>query len=167
MALVTPRTCGGFAESGRIDAGPLSFEICAPAVQTAGPPATLWASSLDGEPLERSSRILLTHLTDVQGKGAQYADDSRKILLKWGHGCLIEAGAADVELRLAEANPDGDSEARPEEGSGATPPTVWSLDTAGHRIAEIPSMVLDGALRFRVSTDGPAGGRIYYEILRP
>ena len=159
MALVTPRTCGGFAESGRIDAGALSFEICAPTVQTAGPPATLWASSLDGKPLAESSRILLTHLTDVQGKGAQYADDSRKILLKWGHGCLIEAGAADVELRLAAASPAGNL--------GTTPPTVWSLDTAGHRIAEIPSTLRDGALRFRVSTDGPAGGRIYYEILRP
>ena len=127
MAIVTPHTCGGFAESGRIDAGPLSFEIVeknlgreaalrgkaplnaaeggnlsddAQSVVGTFVPTTLWASSLDGEPLERSSRILLTHLTDVQGEGARYADESRKVILKWGTTPLIEVGAADVELRL-------------------------------------------------------------------
>ena len=167
MALVSPRTCGGFAESGRIDAGPLSFTIVDAGVRDNSSlvtrhsslrggytvPATLWASSLDGQPLASSSRILLTHLTDVQGNGAKYADDRRQVLLKWGRGCLIEVGAADVELRL-----DG--------GAGATPPIVWSLDTAGHRIGEVPAEMRDGTLCFRVSTAGPDGGRIYYEIVR-
>ena len=124
MTLVSPRTCGGFAESGRINAGPLSFEIIerqnsnVESLATTNHsslvtrhsslrgghavPTTLWASSLDGEPLERSSRILLTHLTDVQGDGARYADDQRKILLKWGKTPLIEVGAALVELRFDE-----------------------------------------------------------------
>ena len=175
MTLVSERTCGGFAESGRIDAGPLSFEIVpepgkgdspdladTPDTRNTGNtgkigntavPATLWASSLDGKPLASSSRILLTHLTDVQGNGAKYADDRRQVLLKWGRRCLIEAGAADVELRL-----DGEA--------GAASPTVWSLDTAGHRIGEVPAEMRDGVLRFRVSTNGSAGGRIYYEIVR-
>ena len=181
MTIVTPRTCGGFAESGRIEAGPLSFTISrrdaentetqsedkqpssekdlrasAPSAalrELEGIPTSLWVSSLDGEPLERSSRILLTHLTDVQGEGARYADDSRKILLKWGKAPLVEVGAADVSLRL-----DG--------GSGAEPPSVWSLDTAGNRTATIPAVFEDGALRFRVSTNDPEGGRIYYEIVR-
>ena len=165
MAIVTPRTCGGFAESGRIEAVAMSFEILpsnqSPANQSSVP-TTIWASSLDSEPLERSSRILLTHLTDIQGNGARYADDSRKILLKWGRGCLIEAGAAEVELRLAAEAARSDIPAKWR---------VWALDTAGNRIAEVPcDLAVSGAardiLRFRVSTAGPEGGRIYYEIVR-
>ena len=153
MVLDTPLVCGGFAESGRIDAGPLSFEV------RGGPsavPATLWASSLDGNPLPSSSRILLVHLTDVQGEGARYADDTRRILLQWGKTPLVEAGEADVELRF-------DPLAG---GAGAEPPSVWALDTAGNRVAEVPASFEGGTLRFRVRTAGPEGGRIYYEIGR-
>ena len=59
LAVVTPRTCGGFAPSGRLDAGPLSFEI----LESQNAPTTLWVSSIDGSPIKRSSRLLLTHLT--------------------------------------------------------------------------------------------------------
>ena len=173
MTIVSERTCGGFAESGRIDAGPLSFEIVesqkskvespTAAIHSSlftlhsslrgghDVPATLWVSSLDGAPIERSSRLLLVHLTDVQGDGTRYADESRQVLLKWGRGCLVECGEAEVELRL---------------GAGAAP-TVYSLDTAGNRTGKVPSRFEDGVLRFRVSTRGPDGkGRIYYEIAR-
>ena len=166
MTLVTPRLCGGFAESGRIDAGPLSFEIAERPSSTnysslvtrhsslrCGDPiaTTLWVSSLDGAPVASSSRLLLVHLTDVQGDGREYADDTCTLLLKWGRGCLVEVGEADVELKL-------DGSAR------ATPPSVWSLDTTGRRVGIVPSRVEGGALRFRVSTRGPEGGRIFYEI---
>ena len=64
------------------------------------------------------------------------------------------AGAADVELMF--------------DGRGwATPPTVWALDTAGNRVAEVPATLEDATLRFRVCTAGSEGGRIYYEIGRP
>ena len=192
MALVTPRTCGGFAEDGRIEAGPLSFEIAGydgrPAPQDnsatkhsslvtrhsslGGAPCatTLWASSLDGEPLSRSSRILLVHLTDVQGEGAQFADERRRILLKWGETPLVRAGAADIELRLDDSasnhsspvtrHPSLDGEA------AARGFTIYALNTAGNRVGEIPAILDDGVLRFRVSTAGPQGGRIFYEIVR-
>ena len=171
MVLDTPLVCGGFAESGRIDAGPLSFEV------RGGPaavPATLWASSLDGNPLPSSSRILLVHLTDVQGEGARYADDTRRILLQWGKTPLVEAGEADVELRLdplaggagAERVLQAPASAVAAGGAGAEPPAVWALDTAGNRVAEVPASFEGGTLRFRVRTAGPEGGRIYYEIGR-
>ena len=157
MAIVTERTCGGFAESGRIDAGPLSFEIC-PAVRrsfdSSKPAAensvatTVWASSLDGAPVERSSRLLLVHLTDVQGEGALYADESRRLLLRWGRGCLMEKGEAKVELRLEGAEPQA-----------AGNYTVFALDTTGKRIGVVPSSFRDGVLSFTVSG-------IYYEIVR-
>ena len=175
LAVATPRTCGGFAESGRVEAGPLSFEIAGhdgPAIQDNSAtnnsplatrhsslsggrivPTTLWASSLDGAPLASSRRILLVHLTDVQGEGVAYADSWRRTLQKWGGAPLVEAGAADVELRLDDA-------------SDSAPPTVWALDTTGKRIAEVPSSFKGGTLLFRVSTAAPEGGRIYYEIAR-
>ena len=152
MVLDTPRTSGGFAESGRLDCGALSFELRG----VTAVPATIWASSLDGKPLSRSSRILLTHLTDVQGDGARYSDETRRILLRWGKAPLVEVGAADVELRLAG-------------GAGTVPPAVWALDTAGNRIAVVPAAYepTRGVLRFTVSTCGSDGrGRIYYEIVR-
>ena len=152
MVLESPLVCGGFAESGRIDAGPLSFNLCAASSRALPPavPATLWVTSLDGAPVAESSRLLLTHLTDVQGEGARYADASRRILLAWGKQPLVEAGAAEVELGLAEP------------GAYA----VFELDTAGNRVAEIPARAHSGALRFTVSTNGPRGGRIFYEIAR-
>lgn len=150
MAVVSPRTCGGFVERGSMDAGPLSFSL-SPCGGEAIVPATMWVSSLDDRPLVDSSRILLVHLTDVQGGGARYADESRRFLLHWGRGLLVENGAADVALRLS--NPSAY--------------TVFELDTAGNRLSEIPSRAADGSLRFTVSTCGKSGGRIYYEICRP
>ena len=93
--------------------------------------------------------MLLTHLTDVQGGGAKFADESRTILLKWGRGCLAEVGAADVALSL-----DGPRQCR-----------VWALATDGERRFEVPCCVEGGALRFMVSTRGADGmGVMQYEI---
>ena len=180
LTVVTPRTCGGFAESGRIEAGPLSFEILGcnnpvPQDNSAtnhsslvarhsslrggrSAPTTLWVSSLDGAPIKRSSRLLLTHLTDVQGEGVRYADDSRTILLKWGKAPLIEVGVAEVTLKFAAE----DAGAASVDGGCR----VFALDTAGNRVAEVPFSFADSALRFRIRTDGPEGGRIHYEIVR-
>ncbi len=187
MSIVTPRTCGGFAESGRIDAGPLSFEIVDAEVSGAADNSslvtrhsslsggdsiatTLWASSLDGEPLERSSRILVTHLTDVQGEGARYIDNDRKVITRWGKKPLVEAGVADVELRLDEFAANHSSlvtRHSPLDGEAASSGfSVFALDTAGRRVGEVPATFSDGTLRFRVSTNSADGGRIYYEIVR-
>ena len=64
-------------------------------------PATVWVSSLDGEPIARSSHLLLTHLTDVQNSGTKYADEALTILLEWGSlPHLMRRGAARIELAL-------------------------------------------------------------------
>jgi hypothetical protein len=97
------------------------------------------------------------HLTDVQGEGTQFADEARRIILKWGEAPLVAVGSAEVSLRLAQDGADAPS-------SGT--PAVYSLDTAGNRMGEVPSRIEDGILRFTVSTRGPQGGRIYYEIVR-
>jgi len=84
---------------------------------------------------------LRSFLTDVQGEGTKFADETRRILISRGGRPLARAGAADVELRLARP---GDC-------------VVHALDSAGRRIGKIPSGAEDGVLRFRVSTLGPDG----------
>ena len=139
MRFVSPRTCGGFSEGGDIDAGPV-------AVRVRGVPAAAWISSLDGQPIPSASRILAVHLTDVQGTGTVYADETRKILLKWGTGCLVEKGEAAFAVRLD----------RPEAY------TVYALGTDGARLGTVPAEVRHGRLVFTAST---ATGVLHYEIV--
>ena len=148
MSFASKRTCGGFTEGGRINAGNLSFDV--KAISQRPVPTTLWISSLDSKPIEKSSRMLLVHLTDVQGEGTCYADARRKVVLKWGKGCLVENGIADVSLKI-----DSPRKHR-----------VYELDSSGKRGVMIATSIKGGELCFQVSSSGLSGGRIYYEILR-
>ena len=144
FTLDTPRTAGGFAEGGVVAAGPFRADL-------GTVPATIWASALDGAPLAASSRILLTHLTDVQNSGIRYADAGKRILLDWGtlpH--LMRAGRAEVSLVLA----DGDW-------------TVWALAPTGRRLRAVPAVRRDGRLAFTadVAAD-PAHATYLYELVR-
>ena len=138
--------------------GKLVCAICAsPAVvlgvtaYVSGTPATVWVSSLDENPIESSSRMLLVHLTDVQGAGTKYENYDRKMLLQWGKGSLVEKGSAEVSIELT--NPKSY--------------TVYELDTSGIRVRKLKSTVYGNKLTFTVSTENPMGtGRIYYEIVK-
>jgi len=82
---------------------------------------------------------------DVQGNGTVYADASRRILLAWGRGCLVEKGRATVRL-------DHPDDLR-----------VWALDTTGHRCAPVAVRREGAALVFDCTTDQ---GSLYYELAR-
>ena len=144
LSLNTPRTCGAFAEGGRVTAGALSADL-------GSVRATVWVSALDEAPLASSARMLFTHLTDVQNSGTRYADDSCRVLLNWGglpH--LMRRGAAEVELRV---NP----------GSF----TVYALEADGMRVGEVPCRYAGGALRWRADVACRADAATYlYEIVR-
>lgn len=139
MRIVSERTCGGFSEGGDIDAG-------AVAVRVRDVPAAAWVSSLVGKPIPASARLLAVHLTDVQGAGAVYADETRKVLLKWGTGCRVEKGEAMFAVRLD----------RPEAYA------VYALGTDGARLGPVPAKVSHGRLVFTAST---AQGVLHYEIV--
>ena len=221
--LDTPCTAGGFAESGAHEAGALTFVLLASGKSAASPPvsgasplsqlspekalspkgalnqpvaATVWASSLDGEPLPTSSRILVTHLTDVQNSGIRYGDAARTILLDWGglpH--LAENGSAEIELAVGtlgdranlanSANlvngvndANGANDANDANGAnganGANDVnganfTIYRLSSSGHRLAEIPASFdpATGRLRFIARTDyDPVVATLFYEIVR-
>lgn len=152
----TARTVGGFAENGAHTAGPLSFSL-------AEAPATVWVSSLDGQPIERSQHMLLTHLTDVQNSGIKYADEGLTILLDWGSlPHLMRRGRAEITLSFAPATTEdgGDDE-------NARQWHVWRLSPAGRRIAEIPLDSSPEKLRFTVDTAiDPSCASFLYEIER-
>ncbi len=143
----TERTQGFFVEE-----GPRATKVLAANVY--GAPAAIWASSLDNRPLERSRRILLTHVTDVQDEGTTYADGRRTVLLKWGRlPHLMRAGSAEITLRL--------------EGFSSSRPKVYALRSDGSRRGEVESSVKGGALRFTADTArDPSDATFLYEIVR-
>jgi hypothetical protein len=149
MILDTPRTAGGYAPAAQrilTRDGGLSITL-------AGADATVWISSLDGRPLRKSRRMLVTHLTDLQNTGIKYAEEARQTLLEWGSlPHLVRAGKASVEIKL----------------EGATKFKVWALSTSGRRLAEVKSNGRGGVLRFEtdVAADPAAGARMLYEIAR-
>jgi len=143
FTISTFRTAGGFAESGTISAAGLSAVV--------DTPATVWASSLDGKPLAESSRILVTHLTDVQNSGITYADSSRRILLDWGDlPHLMRNGSAEISIGL-----------RPGDW------TVHSLAPTGRRTGTVDSCRRGERLVFTSRIDrNPASATYLYEVVR-
>ena len=143
----TERTQGFFVEEGSRATKVLAANVY-------GAPAAVWASSLANRPLERSRRILLTHVTDVQDEGTTYADGRRTVLLKWGRlPHLMRAGCAEITLML--------------EGFSFSRPKVYALRSDGSRRGEVESVFKAGALRFTADTArDPSDATFLYEIVR-
>lgn len=143
LILNTPRTAGGYVPEGQsIQAGAVTATVHKT-------DATVWVSSTDGEPIVRSHRLIITHLTDLQNTGARFGERARKTLLAWGatpH--LVQAGSATVSLRLQ--NPE---RAR-----------VWALATSGRRVAPVAAQVRGGELVVEVNVAAPEGARMIYEV---
>ena len=143
FAVSTARLCGGFAETGTIRTPSFRFDV-------GGVAATAFALSLDGQPLERSRRILVSHLTDVQQTGATYSDRTRKVLTGWGSvPRLMRAATGRCAVAIAAG------EAR-----------VYALDAAGNRLRTVPSVRnADGFVEFdcAVAAD-PSAATWEYEL---
>jgi hypothetical protein len=147
LILDTSRTAGGYASAGQtIEASRGGVRI---AIQESD--ATVWVSALDLNPIRQSRRLLVTHLTDLQNSGIQYAEPARQTLLAWGHlPHLVRAGKAELAIRL-----DQPSQYR-----------VWALAPSGKRRAEVPANVQGDTLHFTadVAADPAAGARMIYEV---
>ena len=144
LAVDTPCTCGVFADGGNVSAGVLTVDI-------GDKPATIWASSLDGRPLDVARRILFVHLTDVQNSGAVFEDGTLRVLRHWGTLPLLMRNAdAAVELRV-------------KPGSFS----IYALDASGRRKTAIPSQYSNGILRFHaVIGRDPSQASYLYEVMR-
>lgn len=138
LTLDTARTAGGFAPAGK------RVETKAASIEILDTDATVWVSSLDGEPIRASRRLLITHLTDLQNSGLQYGDRRRQILLAWGKlPHLVQAGRAQVTLRL----------------DRASAAKVYRLDASGRRGDEVAGIRAGGgelSIPLSVAAEGKA-----------
>ncbi len=143
MILNTPRTAGCYAPEGEtVTAGAVTVTI----EET---DATVWVSSLDGEPIAESRRLLITHLTDLQNTGARFGENARETLLAWGSmPHLVRAGVAKVTLQVRNVH-------------GAK---AWALSTSGRRVAPVPTSVENGKLTLMLRVRGTEGARMIYEV---
>jgi len=146
MVLDTPRTAGCFAPEGQtVQAGPVTVTV-----QQTG--ATVWVSSVDDQPITESSRLIITHLTDLQNEGARFGEKERCTLLSWGGlPYLVRAGSATAQIRVRDAG-----RAR-----------VYALTTGGRRAAPVDAEVRDGLLVVPLDVRGPEGARMIYEVEMP
>jgi hypothetical protein len=147
LVLDTPRTAGGYAPAGQtVEASKAGVRI-----SIEGSDATVWVSALDDQPIRQSRRLLVTHLTDLQNTGIQYAEPAHQTLLDWGRlPHLVRAGQAEVGLRLASP-----AEYR-----------VHALAPSGKRLAEVSVKAEADTLRFTADVAGApeAGARMIYEV---
>ena len=185
----TPRTCGGFAESGALDCGALRFEILASTNHSSlftlhsslrggdAVAATIWATSLDGAPLAASARILVCHVTDAANTGAVFDGPEARSWQEQGTTpALVRRGWAAIELALqpcagTEPAPNSSLVTRHSSlrGGDNVVATVFRLSPTGHRLAEVASSFdpTTGRLSFTADTGyDPASATFFYEIVR-
>ncbi len=147
LAIATSRTAAVCAfDEGDLSAGPL-------AVSDMTTFCSVSASAMDGKSLEKSSRILILHLTDVQNTEAQFDDKNMRDLKKWGKlPYLARVGEAKVSLR--------------NETRGLT---VWALASDGSRLRKVQATYTDGAYVFTAKvTVGEGANRptMMYELAK-
>lgn len=107
--------------------------------------AALALNAVDGQPLARSRRLLLTAVGNVENTGMGWNADHTSVGTRWGSAPTICEGIA-ARITLA-------TEAR-----GAS---VHALDAAGARMAEVPATASGGKLTFDV---GPRFRTLWYEV---
>jgi hypothetical protein len=145
MVLDTLMTAGGFAPAGkRINTRAVDIAIL-------DTDATVWVSSLDKQPISRSRRLLVTHLTDLQNEGRRFAEEERRTVLSWGKmPYLVRAGRAELLVKMSE----------PEKA------TVWRIATNGKRIDQLKATVTPEGLLLPLDVKGPQGAQMMYEIVK-
>ena len=106
---------------------------------------------MDKEPISRSRRLLVTHLTDLQNEGRRFAEEERRTVLSWGKmPYLVRAGRAELLVKMTE----------PEKA------TVWRIATNGKRIDQLKATVTPEGLLLPLDVKGPQGAQMMYEIVK-
>jgi hypothetical protein len=150
LVLDTPATAGGYATAG----GTIHAEKGGVHISVDDSDATVWVSALDRAAIRKSSRLLVTHLTDLQNSEIRYRDEARQVLLDWGRlPHLVRAGKATVRLQVQEPSRY----------------KVYALAPSGKRLAEVPAAKdATGVLGFVVDVAGDRsnGARMLYEVVR-
>jgi hypothetical protein len=108
-------------------------------------------TSLDGEALSRSRRMLLTTLANAENTGMVWNEDRTSVADRWGTAPpVVEIVPAAVSLEV-------------DRGEDRTTWNVFPLDPTGRRRDPLRAAVDAGRLRF---TADPAHRTVWYEIIR-
>lgn len=118
-------------------------------VQNRMVPGLFFASSITAEPLQKSTRILLLHLTQVRNTGMRFRDDTCSLLEEYGRLPLL--------LRRAEAVVT----------LNASSGKLYACSNGGKRLYEVPLKRLpDGKLSFLADNTSGKEPILVYEFLR-
>ncbi len=138
VRIETPRTQGAV---GFLSAGPVvlrDLEI------RSATDAAIALTTLDGQPLARSRRMLLVAVAKQMNSGQRWREDG-KGLTEWGRGpVLLQPVRAALAL------------------SGTEYLKVYALDIRGERLGEVPVACADNRCRFPIGTPGT----VWYELVR-
>lgn len=116
--------------------------------------STVFAGSLDGQPLMDSRRVLVLHLTDLSNSEEKRSEIRGKLIFARGsskYPLLIRRGTAEISLR--------------NRNSGT--PKIWAIDVTGRRLQEVVFQVRDGEIVFIASTAMGDITPMAYEIIWP
>ena len=114
-------------------------------------PSTISVSSLDQQPVARSGKLLLFHLTDVLDSGTAFEGDSMLFQTRWGKlPHLVRRTPAKVSLKL----------------DGEATPKVEALRLDGTVCGEVKSSFRNGTLSFTADPGSFPGGVMVYWITR-
>ena len=121
-------------------------------VENRTPYSTFFASSMDGNELRNSRKILFFHLNNAAHTGMTFGDESMELLNSYGNiPHLVRRAAGEVALNL---------------GAGGAP-KVYAVNLKGERLGEVASTFADGLLKFTADTAGLNGEAVLvYEIIR-
>ena len=118
-------------------------------VQNRTVPGVFCAASMTADPLKKSGRILLLHLTQVRNTGMRFRDDTCTVLENYGRLPLL-LRRAKAEITLA-----------------ASAGRLYACSSGGKRLREVPLKRLpDGTLSFLADNASGTEPVLVYEFLR-
>lgn len=131
LTLVTPRTEGAVVKDGR------AVDLGAARLESSSVPASISLSSLDGAPLEKSSRILLIYSTDALNTDFETSEDRTTVVNFGTLPILMRTGMLTLSCRNAKA------------GSMK----LWALGIDGSRRESVPlSGGSEGKIKIAIDT---------------
>ena len=108
--------------------------------------AALTLNAVDGQPLDRSGRLLLTAAGNVENSDMVWNANQTSVGTHWGHAPTVCEGiAAKVTLNTQ-----------------AKSAKVYALDSAGRRAGEVPAVMNDGKISFNI---GAQFKTLWYEVI--
>jgi len=114
--------------------------------------STVFAGSIDNQPLQNSRRVLLLHLTDVKPGDGKYTIAGDKLIQhNWGkYPYLLRRGKVDITLKNT--------------ASGKA--LLYALDMTGKRIKAMPFTEKNGTIIFTADNDQGEFSPPAYELVR-